>query len=158
MRVIELTQGMFAIVDDIDFDYLNTWKWYARKDRNKRNFYAERKTHGGGSIGMSRAIMCPEDNECVDHKNGNTLDNTRDNLRVCSNTENVRNARPILMYGNKKCTSSYKGVSWGCGKWRAIITVDGKRIHLGCFMDEGYASIVYREAAKKYFGEFAYQN
>jgi hypothetical protein len=40
-KVIQLTQGKVAIVDDIDFEYLNQFKWYARKSRSQ-NYYAGR--------------------------------------------------------------------------------------------------------------------
>ena len=155
MRVIELTQGKFTKVDDNDFDYLCMWKWHARKDRHGK-FRAATKV-GSKGVEISRIIMKPKQNEHVDHRNSDTLDNTRDNLRTCTNAENIRNSKPILMYGGKKCSSKYKGVSRHQKKWRSIITLDGKRINLGCFINEEYASIIYNAAAKKYFGEFAYK-
>ena len=32
MKIIPLTQGKFAMVDDADFERLNQWKWYANWD------------------------------------------------------------------------------------------------------------------------------
>jgi hypothetical protein len=87
----------------------------------------------------------------VDHRNGNTLDNSRENLRICSTSENARNAR---LYSNS--SSSYKGVGWHklLKKWQAKIQVDKKRIHLGYFDSKEEAYTAYCAASKLYHGEF----
>ena len=43
-------------------------------------------------------------------------------------------------------------------RWLAQIGVHYKKIYLGAFEDEVEAAKVYDEAAKKYYGEFAYLN
>lgn len=52
------------------------------------------------------------DNKTCDHKNKNTLDNQKENLRVCSLSQNLKNQGKNL----KNCTSNkpsvFKGVSW----------------------------------------------
>jgi hypothetical protein len=90
----------------------------------------------------------------VDHINGDRLDNRRSNLRVCSRSENMKNARK-----RSRCSSKYKGVTWVKSKkrWRAQITMvecKGSK-HIGYFKSEIDAARAYNEAAKEYFGEFA---
>ena len=100
MKTIQLTQGKVAIVDDADFDWLNQVKWYAKITGNGTRIYAARFKRINGepnTIYMHRAIMAGDldhtdlDGKEVDHKNRNTLDNRRENLRACSKQENLKN-------------------------------------------------------------------
>ena len=149
-KLIHLTQGKLAIVDDEDYEYLNQWKWrisssgYARRNSKSNNKLIEIRLH--------RVITnCPEDKQ-VDHINGNRLDNRKENLRICTHKQNSYNK-------SKKRTnkSGYKGVYWctTSKKWRSRIACDGKEIHLGYFDDIKEAAIHYNNAALKYHGEFA---
>ena len=98
MKLIPLTQGKFAKVDDADFEWLSKYKWYAKNTRNKDedsgSYYAARFQRTGGNpttIYMHREITnCPDGKE-VDHKNRDRLDNQRGNLRVCTRKENLEN-------------------------------------------------------------------
>lgn len=104
---------------------------------------------------LHRLIVGARTGQCVDHINGDTLDNRRSNLRLCTTTENNRNVRH---YG---LSSQFKGVQRlaNCiDRWRAHIQVDGRLIHLGCFPSAAEAARAYDEAALKYFGEFARLN
>lgn len=88
MREIELTKGKVALVDDDDFEYLNQWKWYVRKEKDV--FYAcrrKRKKEYNNPldfnskkqkiIRMHRVIMNTPDGLVVDHRNGDGLDNRK---------------------------------------------------------------------------------
>ena len=93
---------------------------------------------------------------CVDHINGDTLDNRLCNLRVCSHQGNMRNSRK-----QKNNTSGYVGVVryfFNNSKFVAQITLDDRKIHLGIFDTAEEAARAYNTAAKKYFGEFARLN
>ena len=108
MKRIPLTRGMYAIVDDEDYEYLNQWKWGARKDHNA--FYAVRGVEVNGrceAILMHRVIADAKEGDEVDHGNGNGLDNTRKNIRICTHAENAKNRRL-----NKNSTTGFKGVSF----------------------------------------------
>jgi hypothetical protein len=85
------------------------------------------------------------------------LDNRRENLRICTIQQNIRNSRK---WKTKEQTSKYKGVTWKKekSKWRAYICVDRKQIHLSYYNSEAEAAKAYNIAAIKYFGEFANLN
>jgi hypothetical protein len=93
----------------------------------------------------------------VDHVNGDTLDNRRSNLRVCSQQENLRNR--AINVGRQ-----YKGVVYDKtrqGKthpWIARITVDGRTKYLGVFRLAIAGAFAYDDAARKYYGKFARLN
>jgi len=104
---------------------------------------------------MHRVILDAPMNMLVDHINGNGLDNRRENLRICTNTENLRNRGK-----DRDNTSGYKGVviKKGEKKFRAQIRVNQKTIHLGSFSTPEEAARAYDDAAREYFGEFAWTN
>ena len=94
----------------------------------------------------------------VDHKDGNALNNRRDNLRQATYTQNQGNRR--LSRDN---TTGYKGVSIDkrkrFKKYRAWIGINQKRKPLGNFYTPTEAAKAYNEAAIQYFGiEFAKLN
>jgi len=151
-RLIPLTQGQNAVVDSADYNWLDQWNWSSHWNKCTRSFYAIRFTRKEGCVRMSRQILgFPQ--EFVDHKNGNTLDNRRDNLRKSSCSGNSANS------GKRKInTSGYKGVFRYYRKWRAQICCQYKIIYLGLFDSKEQAAHAYDDAAKKYFGEFAHLN
>lgn len=87
----------------------------------------------------------------IDHKNINPLDNTKNNLRIVTRSQNMMN-RNIL----KNNTSGYKGISLNkaTGRWIARIGINGKRISLGTYDDIKDAIKIREEAELKYFGEY----
>ena len=92
---------------------------------------------------------CPD---VIDHINGDKLDNRLRNLRSASISENAYNSR--LSRSNQ---SGFKGVSWKeeKKKWRAVIKVGVRQIHLGYFSDPIVAHKAYCKAAAEYAGAFA---
>ena len=158
MKRIPLTQGKSALVDDEDFDHVNQWKWCARKSHN--SYYAIRTAYLGGgrknqkikTVYLHRLIIGAKRGEEIDHRNGDSLDNQKNNLRRCTHAQNMQNMKRQI--GK---TSEHKGVSWykPTQKWIAKIVHGGEQIHLGYFVAESDAAKAYNEAAKKYFGEFA---
>ena len=155
MKTIPLTKGQIVLVDDIDFNNLRRWKWHAMFQKH-RNKYVVARRQRGDMILMSRQIMGLEvgDKRQVDHRNRDTLDCCRNNLRVCTCSQNLM---------NKPCrggTSQYKGVSWrkSRDKWRAQININSKKTEIGCFCSEIEAARAYDKAAKQHYGEFACLN
>lgn len=143
MKIIPLTQGKSTIIDD-DYGYLSKYKWHYRHG------YAMRREQGK-FLYMHRIIINTPSNMFTDHINGNTLDNRKDNLRICTKSENNRNRG---MGRNNK--SGLKGVTWHKydKKWQAQITIDNKNIYLGKFVDKFEAFEVYNNKAKELFGEY----
>ena len=88
---------------------------------------------------------------CVDHINGKREDNNIKNLRYATFEENNRN-RKIA----KNNASSVKGVNFDKdkNKWRARITIDGIRIHLGYFDTIEEAKLSRIKKVHEVFGEF----
>ena len=153
MKRIKLTQGKFAMVDDADFEWLNQWKWHTAKGCN--TYYARRAGPRPKQkpVFMHREIISPSKHLETDHRNGNGLDNRRENIRACTLTENRRNS---VAYANNR--SGFKGVSSFTGKWVAQISYNNKTIYLGRFVSKVAAARAYDEGAKKYYGEFAKLN
>lgn len=153
MRNIPIGHGMFATVDDEDFQAMSTYTWHRQKGVN--TFYAATNVRKGNryvTVGMHRMINETPDGLHTDHRDGNGLNNTRANLRTATRTENQRNRQP-----NRKGTSTYKGVYWDRQKsmWRASIRVNGQLKHIGLFTDQRVAAQAYAERAALEFGEFA---
>jgi hypothetical protein len=159
MAEIPLTQGNVAIVDDAVVALLMQNRWIAARDHRRQQWYAQANVYRQDgvrtTISMHRLLMGNPPGKMVDHRNGNGLDNRRQNLRVSTPSENSRN-----MLNCKSHSSRFKGVSWHSGKqkWTAQIMVDRRLIHLGTYADEVAAARVYNEAALRHFGEFANLN
>lgn len=104
MKLIPLTQGKFAQVDDEDYSKLNSLKWQAKAYR-KNKTYAARTYHINEkwkTIGMHRIILQVIDTDIlVDHIDGNGLNNQKSNLRTCTVAENRMNG-PLQLNINRK--------------------------------------------------------
>lgn len=155
MVKINLGNNQFALVDYKDYEYLNEFKWHLHKNGNqlyaRTIFYLNKQRKG---IYMHRFILEPN-GKCIDHINGNGLDNRRCNLRICERHENALN-RKI----NINNLSGFKGVSWFklVKKWRAQIQYKKIVYYLGSYEKRIDAAKAYNEAAIKFHGEFAKLN
>lgn len=158
--MITLTQGQVAIVDEEDYEKMAKHNWCISGDGIRQ--YAVRGTRSRildfqRIIKMHREILGLTDPTiCVDHINHNGLDNRKDNLRLCSISQNGFNKIKQL----RPTSSQYKGVSWTphAKLWRAYIWYRRKRTSLGYFKSEVSAAIAYNNAAINIFGEFAHLN
>ena len=152
MKEIEVTgMNRKAIVDDADYPLLITHKWsYSRATK-----YPRCRDRQGKTIYMHRLIMglTRGDKRCIDHINGDVLDNRRSNLRVCTRQQNACNKR------NKALPKSgFRGVRKQHNRWQAILTKSGKTHIIGSFADVIEAAKAYDKAAVSFFGEFACTN
>ena len=151
---IPLTQGQVALIDDGDYERINQYKWWAQKDSRTGKFYAMGWVNGNRVL-LHRFIMDAPPGTEVDHIDGNGLNCQRDNLRLASHLNNMRNRGK----GNNN-TSGYKGVSpyKRDENYLAHINVDGVKHNLGYFDTAEEAALVHDDAARKYHGEFANLN
>jgi len=158
MKRIPLSRGQYALVDDEDYEKVNKYKWNAVPN-NKTYRASSRCTGNGKNIRMHRFIMNAPKNMDVDHINHDTLDNRKCNLRICTRSQNLMNAKK-----RSGCSSKYKGVTYSKSpkdrclkKWVACIYYKSP-ISLGRHKTEIEAALAYNKAAKKYFGEYALLN
>jgi hypothetical protein len=154
MKFIPLTKNMCAMVDDDDYDDLMQHKWHASaKGTNGDKFYAYSHlgSHNNERQSMQQYLM-PNAAE-IDHCDGNGLNNQRHNMRVCTRSQNVANAR--FRVG----ASGYRGVrlAYG-GKFVAQLVHNNQHTHLGTFATAEEAARAWDEAAKTHHGEFAMLN
>lgn len=157
VKIITTTKGYKIRVDEEDFKIISGYKWTVAKDKN--NLYAvtyffENKKQK--SVRMHRLIMGVLDSRnFIDHKDGDGLNNSRSNLRVCDNSQNMANRVSC-----KNSSSKFKGVSWSkkSRKWQSTIRKNGKLYSLGYFENEIEAALAYNKAAIEKHGEFAKLN
>lgn len=143
--------GYECFIDEADADLLNKhWtpivspKWNTVYIKTGNNLSMHR-------IVMERVLGVPiPKGYCVDHRNRNGLDNTRENLRLATQSQNLANS-------NTRRTNStgLKGVTRLGNRFFSRITVNGKYFHLGSFGTPEEAHNAYVAAAKEHHGEFA---
>lgn len=155
MIKIPLTHNRFALIDDEDAVKVLPYKW-----RVIQNRYAVGRLHGiskNPSVRLHRLVMDAPYDMDVDHIDHDGFNNQKDNLRICTTSQNLANQRPQKRVGK---TSRFKGVFWASEKrkWQAQVKKDGKKIFLGRFLNENDAATAYNEAAKQIFGNFAFLN
>lgn len=146
---VYISDDVFFTVSLSDFDIVKNYKWYA-KDRG----YIETKINRK-NVYLHRLITkCPAD-MVIDHIDGNPMNNTRSNLRICSGEQNSLNKKV-----QKNNTSGIPGVSYSKSnnKWVSYIQMNNKRIHLGDYSDINDAIEARKKAEAKYYGEFARNN
>lgn len=133
MRKIPLTQGQFALVDDEDYAELAQFKWYAAWAPKMWGFYAVRKVRLPGgrqrTESMHRRIVGLKygDRLQVDHRNHDTLDNRRANLRAVTNRENNENRRDPSPYGvgvRRRPSGRFQAQAWSNGRLQYLGTYD----------------------------------
>lgn len=154
MKEIQLTQGQVTLVDDCDYESLLKHVWHTHNN-GAGLLYAVRMLNGSPHY-MHRTILNAQRGQYVDHRNKDTLNNQKSNLRLCKQFENCRNRGAQV-----NSQSGTKGVYFEArrNRWLAQITISGKpnRVtkHLGYFIDFNQAVRAYRNAAEIYFGEYA---
>lgn len=163
--------GLYALIDDADLEKVAAHRWHTKRKASQPGaYYAQttvRVTSGRAgkksSFQLHRYILDAPPDVVVDHRNGDGLDNRRENLRLTTCRGNSSN----VVHSKNRKRGGYKGVSWNsnAGKWEAGIAAGEirangkrKRLYLGLFVDPADAARAYDEAALKYFGEFAAPN
>jgi len=151
----EKGRGMYAIVDDADYEFLNQFSWSLHSAG-----YAQRKLRFKGkhiTILMHRQLIHSECGFEIAHLDGNPLNNQRSNLEISTRGENRHNTPK-----RKTNTSGFKGVSRDkratdkC--WYAKIQFQNNQYMSSYFYTKEEAAHHYDEMAKKFYGKFAILN
>jgi hypothetical protein len=148
---------VYTLIDNVDWPLVKRYRWRVEYIRSCfRAFTYIRVSGKTKTLYLHRLLMNPPKELVVDHINGDSLDNRRKNLRVCTTQQNSMNQGKK----NKNTSSKYKGVCWikRDKRWMAAIRAENRKINLGYYKDELEAVKAYNKAAKKYFGEFARLN
>jgi hypothetical protein len=145
-----ITQGFVTMVSPQDAHLLKDHFWFAVKQKRKMVNHYVRSKSGGGML--HKRILKVGAGLLVDHRNRNSLDNRRPNLREATRSQNGANRRKGL-----KATSRFLGVSFNKanGKWHAQIQIRHVNRSLGFFVNEADAAQAYRIAARQEHGDFA---
>ena len=135
-----------AIVDRPDYEIVKPYKFDFPGRKHVR-------VSGKSKEGFTFLHQLLLQTRWIDHADGDTLNNRRSNLRLCTNQQNQFNQKP-----RSNTASKYKGVTVLWNKpnpYYASIHLNGTKIHLGVFAVEKEAALAYNEAATEYFGDFA---
>jgi HNH endonuclease len=155
MKEIPLSAGYVALVDDEDYERVSAFKWSATvsKTKNYTIVYATRMRRKGEPKGCERLHQFLLGRH-VDHRDHNGLNNTRANLRVASQSQNMANRRLPVQGASK-----WRGVSWhkGARKWQVQAKLGAVRLS-ALSRDEINAAQIYNFFAHELFGEFATYN
>ena len=185
-----------ALVDDEDYEKVmevlsrnyrkdgtlrkNQPKWYAKAPNAQRPdlIYG---MDGNHHKSIHRVVMDAPKGMDVDHINGDTLDNRRENLRICTRAQNSQNKRLRVdsksgykgvyevreskkRYTSKKTGETKVHVGKPKKPWQAYISDPGtafpdkRHIRLGYYATAEEAARAYDRKAKELYGEFALLN
>jgi hypothetical protein len=151
-KQVLITRGEITLIDESDWGLVCKYNWTLHIPDNRK--YA-RCHYEGKKIYLHRLLLNAKPGEIVDHKNGDGLDNRRNNIRLATQSQNTANCTTSI-----KTASGFRGVYFDkrSGLWQAKIKFNYKSNFLGSYKTTDEAAKVYDEAAFKLFGEFARLN
>lgn len=160
IKQIKTTDDYEVIVSDEDYDFINDlYSLSISKDGyvycKLKSIYKNIKMGLYSGISIHKLLIHPDKSGRsinVDHQDGDKLNNCRENLRLCTHAENMRNRRK-----HKEAESKFKGVNWhkGSKAWQVRMNRNEKRIYIGLFSNEIAAANCYNYYAKIMYKEFA---
>lgn len=155
-----LENGIYTVVDADDVRDIarNAWRIHNRPQGGK--FYAVRsishRSDGRRRVteeAMHRRLADARPGQMVDHRDGDSLNNRRSNLRVCTPLQNSQNRKKSAL-----SSQPYKGVYASGNRWCSRIKVSKRDLHLGTYDHPEQAAAAYDAAAKLHYGDFAAVN
>lgn len=152
MKLIPLSQGKFAAVDDADHGWLSKINWYAKKCLH--TWYAATNVGRGKNRTTLRMhqLLCPNAKGKIDHLNRDGLSNFRSNLRPATHSQNQANRAKNV----GKLSSKFKGVCLRKENGTWTVHIAAKTV--GTFRSEIDAAKAYDKAALAKWGAFARLN
>lgn len=158
-----------TLIDIADWDKVKDYRWMVKANKHRPQGYTYAFAYGperyrdkrgrlrARMVYLHRLIMDAPSDLLVDHKNHDTLDNRRSNLRLATRSTNAANSNPL-----KGAISGYRGVFPSQSKSKPyrvqLASRSPSRIHVGHFVCPIEAARAYDAAALKLFGEFAVLN
>jgi hypothetical protein len=143
-------KGKYVLLDDDDYVWAAHFKWHAKKGG-----YPARRNGPNTHIFLHNELVSPPSGLLVDHKDGDVLNATRSNLRLCTKSQNQWNRRRFGMERKGRI-----GVFWDTSRsmWSAQLRMYDSIIHIGRFDDEHEAMYVYDQFTIQLRGQFAVLN
>jgi hypothetical protein len=147
-KKIPIGKDLFALVDDEDYELVSKFNWHKHKSRSYGQYYAS------SNIKMHRLVMDAKPGEIIDHINGDSLDNRKENLRLCTYSQNQQNTQ------SRAGSSRYKGVSYIKRKnlWKGSFQYEGVHYHCGIFKSEQECALAVDRKRLEVCKEFAVLN
>jgi predicted GIY-YIG superfamily endonuclease len=130
-----LTQGKVAVIDSSDAELVSKHSWFT-----ENTGYAAAKVNGK-KVYLHRWLLgLTNRGQICDHLNGDKLDNRRANLKVCTQSENLRNIA--------KCDSisGFRGLRYDPRRskpWNLYPMIGNKQISLGCYANTAIPSLLF---------------
>lgn len=142
-----LKDGTEVLVSECDFELLSRFAWH----KHSKNYVAGRI--GSGYVLMHRFIMGAKGNLVVHHRDGNPLNNTRENLVITDHGTNNHSRHGVKKF-------PFLGVTYDkrSGKYQASIRHKGPNIRIGKFDTPLEAAKAYDRKAKELYGDAAMTN
>jgi AP2-like factor (euAP2 lineage) len=158
-RYFTTNDGHKVKIDSEDFKRVSERSWRVTEGTTGRArvVTSVRGPEGVRSITLGKFLKRPPKGKQVYPRRFNDgLDYRKENLIICTLQERQR----LLPKKRSNTSSKFRGVSFSRSEhaWRAGIEVDGKSINLGNFDTQEEAAYAYNVAARKHFGDMAYQN
>ena len=148
MKALELSQGIFAIVDDDVHDWLHHWNWsvtrVSRKRRYARRLMMHPTQHSQVFVYLHKIVAGVNNDFKVQFRDGNPLNIQRENLKISNGLQED------IVWDGSRSESLFQGVSWDkyYGLWKAHI----KGLVVGHFVTEFEAALAYNSKAVELFG------
>lgn len=139
--------GETITLNESDEHLLRFGSWHMDKGYARRTVTGEQ---GPEKDYFHRLVVGASKSMRVDHIDGDTRNNTRANLRICTHAKNMINRK---IHKSNRC--GLKGVYADRNRWRAQITIDGNQKHLGSYSTKEEAHAAYLAASKELHGEYA---
>lgn len=159
--------GHKVLIDDADYALCNYGRSLGvhvlKRTGYLRAFLCRRVNGKLKTTLLHRLIMGAKPGQVIDHINGNSLDNRRCNLRICSRSQNQANRTKERLGKKGKFDHGFKGVTKHTKKglkkpWMARLAFEGKVYFSEKFHTPSEAAKAYDTLAKKHHGEFARLN
>jgi hypothetical protein len=152
MKPNKLPEGV--LVDDEDLEKVLQFRWhiassgYVVSDQRKM-VNGHRK---GKMVRLHRFLLAPNDDQIIDHINQNRLDNRRSNLRLATQSQNMRNRN-----AQSNNSSGYKGICWveRIQRWRAYANLNYRQYSFGYHKTLQEALDAYNDNIESIHGEWA---